>query len=527
MKTDLQAVQPVPEPLPHLQEIPLAIKTAPLLTRRVSGSIQLRTRALLSQIDQKTFSSTAYDTAWVSRVTDQRGIGCSSFPQALDWLRQHQLPNGSWGSDIEYFHDRILSTLSAIVALAEVGNQNGDRKAIQRGERYIWEKFDALQFDPHDTVGFELILPTLFEQARELGLDLPYAKCDHYKRVRSEKLSMIPAELLYSRKVSSTHSLEFMGKALNVEALQDLQETNGSFGYSPAATAYVLTFCPSNLPARKYLADALSTGGGAAMSAHPVEVFNKSWILYNFDLTGNLSDYSSLTQPHLEHLWRCWDSERGVGFSRHYPVPDLDDTAVVFKLLRRAGYPVNPDVFLRYEKETHFTCYTFERNPSIGANVHLLDALNACLGYEHRQRMVKKILRFLRSTRIEDAYWSDKWHISPYYMTSHAITALIGFDRDLARDAVQWIVSTQRPDGSWGYFRPTCEETAYCLQALITYRNLGGQIDESCIYHAVDYLVRHMDHGEMPAMWIEKCLYVPVQIVESSILGALAMCENL
>lgn len=501
-------------------------KTAPT-NQKVTGSIQQRTRSLLNQLDYKTFSTTAYDTAWVCRVTDQPRSRCPSFPQSLEWLRRRQFPNGSWGSEIEYYHDRILSTLSAILALAEVGSQNGDRKAILRGERYIWEKFDALQFDPHDTVGFELILPTLFEQGKELGLDLPYDRCERYRQIRAEKLNMIPSEMLYSRKVSSTHSLEFMGKSLNPDALPDLQESNGSFGYSPAATAYALNFDPNNQPARNYLAETLCVGGGAAMSAHPVEVFNKSWVLYNLELAGCLPDYQEQARPHLEYLWKCWDNEHGVGFSRHYPVADLDDTAVVFKLLRRAGYPVNPEVFLRYEKETHFTCYTFERTPSIGANVHLLDALNTCLGFEHRPRMVRKILRFLRTSRLQDAFWSDKWHISPYYMTSHAVIALLGFDHELAHDAVQWILYTQRPDGSWGYYRPTAEETAYCLQALLSYHHAAGKIDSDVIYRAADYLARHLDYCEMPAMWIEKCLYVPEHIVEATILSALAMCEGI
>jgi len=158
-----------------------------------------------------------------------------------------------------------------------------------------------------------------------------------------------------------------MGASLNRNCLKDLQEENGSFGFSPAATAYVLTQCPTNAKAQAYLDSILAFGDGAAMSAHPVEVFNKSWVLYNLELMGNLTDYWTLAQPHLEYLRQCWDEKRGVGFSRHYPVPDLDDTAVAFKLLNRTGSQVDPGVFLQYEKDTHFTCYTFERTPSVVA----------------------------------------------------------------------------------------------------------------------------------------------------------------
>lgn len=503
--------------------------TPPLSSPKIQTSAlhRARVRALLTNLDKKTFSGTAYDTAWVAQVMEPAEAHQPSFPRALEWLRKNQHPNGSWGSDIEYYHDRIISTLSAILALAKAGSLPSDKLAVLRGERYIWEKFDLLAQEPCDTVGFELLLPMLFDEARKINLDLPYEKCEPYRAIRASKLGMIPPQLLYSRKVSSTHSLEFMGSGLDLSLLDNLQEPNGSFGNSPSATAYVLTHCPMNNPAREYLSAVSKLDGGSAMSAHPVEVFNKSWVLYNLEITGTLSDYFDVMHGHLDSLYQSWDNVRGVGFSQGYPVPDLDDTAVVFKLLKRAGFPVSADPFLQYEKETYFTCYTFERTPSIGANVHLLDALAAHLGYEHRPRMVKKILRFLRTVRQQEGYWMDKWHISPYYITSHAIIAAIGFDNDLARDAVKWILSTQRSDGSWGWYGPTAEETAYCMQALITYHNQVDRLNTTQINQGADYLYRQYGIWKMPSMWIEKCLYTPEHIVESTILSALIMSVNL
>lgn len=503
--------------------LPMQINHVTSTKVQTSALYRAHMRSLLNRLDEKTFSGTAYDTAWVGRVMEPPGGMQPSYPQAIEWLRTHQHPDGSWGSDIEYCHDRIISTLSAILTLAKAGNLAGDRVAIERGEHYIWTHFDRLALEPCDTVGFELLLPILFEESRRINLNLPYAKCEPYRHIRTEKLGMIPPNLLYSRKVSSTHSLEFMGKGLNLDLLEGMQEPNGSFGNSPSATAYVLTLCPSNIPARKYIDEVISLDGGSAMSAHPVEVFNRSWVLYNIELTGILSDFIDMAHGNLESLWQSWDNTRGVGFSRDYPVPDLDDTAVVFKLLKRAGYPVCGDAFLQYEKDTYFTCYTFERTPSIGANVHLLDALSSYLGYEHRPRMIKKILRFLRSVRQEDAYWLDKWHISPYYITSHAIIAAIGFDNQLAQDAIRWILATQRSDGAWGRYRSTAEETAYCLQALITYNNHVNRIDTAVIHKAVDYLFLQYGIWDMPSMWIEKCLYTPEHIVKATILSALIM----
>jgi len=471
-------------------------------------------------------SNSAYDTAWVARVPQNGTHSRSAFPEAMEWLRRNQYPDGSWGGSIRYYHDRTISTLAAIVALAELGNGNGDRAAVGRGENYIHRNIQYLHHDPCETVGFELIVPTLLEKAQQLGLNLPYTRCARYYRIREEKLSRIPRQLIHSRRVTTTHSLEFMGDSLDVDRAADMQEENGSFGNSPSATAYVLTEHTDNPAARRYLTETIRIGEGAAVPAHPVEIFNKSWVLYNLDLAGLVDVLRQEAESHLDYLFQAWDREHGVGFSRDYSVHDLDDTAVVFKLLCRAGYDIDPSVFRVYERDDHFVCYPFERNPSIGAHVHLLDALHACPQDERQPHMVEKALGFYR-TQLYNAYWFDKWHISPYYLLSHAIIATIGADDALAREGVNWITDTQREDGTWGYFGPTSEETAYCLQALIRYHQHVEQLDRTVFYHAAQYLYRQYDSQHHPPLWIEKCLYTPPQIVRSAILSALWMYETL
>ena len=482
---------------------------------------------LLEGLDQTAFSSTAYDTAWVAQVPDSDGSPNPAFPQALDWLRHNQNIGGSWGSRIEYYHDRVISTLAALIALAEHGDDPQDGERIKQGEQYVHYGMQRLDLDPCDTVGFELILPTLMDRAHTLGLDLPYHACEPYRRVRDAKLQMIPDELIYSRRVTSTHSLEFMGDALNLDRCESIQEINGSCGSSPSATAYLLTKFPDNQSARDYLQMTLQVGGGAAMPLCPIEIFNKSWVLYNLELAYSLSDLGDLVAPHLEAFLRCWNPQYGVSFSEEYSVPDLDDTAVVFKLLRGVGYDLDPGVLGFYEEKDHFMCYQYERNPSIGVHVHLLDAMHVCpRQYPHRERMIKKALRFLYRTRIDRAYWFDKWHISPYYITSHAVIAAIGFDDQLARDAVRWILATQRDSGAWGYYMPTNEETAYCLQALLIFDRCVAPVKREVLDRAAAYLYTHRNR-ELRTLWIEKSLYIPLQVVEAAIVSALALYEQL
>src|SRR6266545_1309844 len=74
-------------------------------------------------------SDTAYDTAWLAAVPDPADRRSTRFPSALQWLVDHQGPDGSWGGVIRYEHDRILCTLAAIVPLAMFGRRDADQRA--------------------------------------------------------------------------------------------------------------------------------------------------------------------------------------------------------------------------------------------------------------------------------------------------------------------------------------------------------------------------------------------------------------
>ena len=133
--------------------------------------LKARARALVSGLGGR-MNASPYDIAWLARLPSDHGSG-ARWPDLLDWLLDHQWMDGSWGGAIPYFHDRILCTLMAIIALSERAPRARAVKAIRRGERYIWRHFHYLHHDPVELVGFELIFPTLLAQARTLGLDVP------------------------------------------------------------------------------------------------------------------------------------------------------------------------------------------------------------------------------------------------------------------------------------------------------------------------------------------------------------------
>jgi halimadienyl-diphosphate synthase len=128
----------------------------------------------------------------------------------------------------------------------------------------------------------------------------------------------------------------------------------------------------------------------------------------------------------------------------------------------------------------------------------------------------------LKKTQSPAGYWSDKWHASPYYTTAHAIIECSGYSSEGVEAAVNWITSSQNPDGSWGYYMPTAEETAYSLQALAIWNMRAGPVPREILDRGRVWLE---DHAEMPypKLWIGKSLYCPELVVHSSILSALML----
>lgn len=490
-------------------------------------------RELLGTVGSGRIEPTAYDTAWVARVPHPDDPGRPAYPEALDWLLARQHPDGSWGARINYHYDRVLSTLAAMLTLAQWQTRYASPDAwtseLEAAQRSIWRHVSGLRRDPYDTIGFELILPALLAEARRFGFLLPYNSFDIFSKMYSAKLSLIPPEMIYTRRVSTIFSAEFLGDQLDVQRVNDLQDANGSIASSPSATAYYLLKDPGNRLAREYLQRVLDRGGGAAPAVDPIDVFEPVWLMFNASqVWAEPGPLAPALKPHLEALGAELARKNGVGYNTYFAVPDLDGTATAFRALAWAGVSLDPALLAQFEEEDHFRCFPYERNPSISAHVHLLDALRVAPAFPDRERMTRKVLDFLERSRTFQTFWFDKWHASPYYTTAHAVLAL-GDNRSLADDAIFWIVNTQNPDGSWGYYDTgTAEETAYCLQALVAYHRSGGAVDRAVMQRGAAYLASSVERANVDytPLWIGKSLYTPTWVVHSTVLSALAMVES-
>ncbi len=216
----------------------------------------------------------------------------------------------------------------------------------------------------------------------------------------------------------------------------------------------------------------------------------------------------------------------GVSMSPSFPIADADDTAVALLLLHEAGHEVDIEILRQFERDDFFVSYPYEGHPSTGVNIHILSALMHVPGYANRDESLAKIVRFLAKARHFGGYWFDKWHISPYYATSHAVVALSELTGDvkceampLLDEAANWILHTQDESGSWGYWGiPTTEETAYAILAL---RHASPSPErDAAIALGLSYLDAHQ-MAPRPALWIGKCLYYPPRIVEAAIISML------
>ncbi|MBN2118871.1 MAG: hypothetical protein JW730_20045 [Anaerolineales bacterium] len=489
---------------------------------------------LLEKVGKDNISSTSYDTAWIARLKDvESDLG----NRALEWICEHQHEDGSWGAVFPfYYHDRVVCTLSAMIALTYKGRRQQDKARIQRGlealDRITAGATQGLQLDSNGgTVGFEVITPTLVAEAEQLGIikqqkERILGKLRHLRELKMRKLQ----GLKISRFITVAHSAEMTGKdKLDLLDVERLQEDNGSVGASPAATAHFALYVkPGDQSALNYLSRIIESHNGGAPALSPFEIFERVWVLWNLSMTNLYQGdkaVANLYDAHMDYLEKQWKPGQGLGLSEFFSVPDADDTIVAYEILSKFGRKSDLEAVLQYEDKEWFRCYHYEANQSVDVNIHALGALKQA-GYDKSNPSVQKALNFIRSKRLRQRYWLDKWNLSPYYTTSHLTISATGYDDQLCEESIKWILETQEPNGSWGFFNiATAEETAYCIQALAIWQRYAGGGFQEQIKRAGLWLSENCE-PPYPPLWIGKSLYCPEILVKSCLLSALTLAQE-
>ncbi len=486
---------------------------------------KLEAQLLVQNLNQQ-MSPSAYDIAWLARL-NQSGTAEARWPALLDWLLNNQMADGSWGGAVVYYHHRIISTVSALIALHYHRHDPRTPGAIQRAERYLWHHLHLLRRDPFELVGFELLLPTLLQEAQALGLDVPRHTCG-YGEIQTAKLRLIPPEMLYSSRITAAHSLEFLGRAADPDRLRTAQSANGSLGSSPAATAYYLSFHADDQRAWAYL-DTVQAASPQTVCLYPFHIFELTWVMLHLSYSG--LPVTELAGPDVWRDLQASVTPAGLALDPAFGIADADCTSVGAQLLIKAGYEFDPLILRRFEdKKTRlFRTYDYERNTSMGVNAHALDALRLMPDYPDRQQVHDEVTVALLTNRIYETYWIDKWHASPYYATAHAVITLLQDDfspTHVAVHSVDWLLHTQRDDGSWGFFNEgTAEETAYALTALLQFHRRHPLANVDVLHRAADHLKRAYTEPDAayPGLYIGKVLFAPYAVIRAAILAALIL----
>src|SRR2546421_2924907 len=296
-------------------------------------------RQLLASLQQGAISPAAYDTAFVARLRDQDNPDQLAYPQAIRWLLRNQNADGSFGTSLPIPKEKVISTLSALLAIADLPQAMQDgaaHRARTKALRYLYEDTATWQTGP-DMAGFELLLPALLDEAKSRELPLPYERFMGIIAQRDAKIGHIPPRLIYNVATPLLHSLEYLGNRIDLEAARAQLSPNGSFANSPSATAYFLLRTRDE-QANEYIAMLLrNRGDGSLPTVAPFQVFEIAWVLYNLSRSGQRP---AEAQPLLRYLAQALTDD-GVGVSREGLRPDADDTALTLTALHQYGYPIS------------------------------------------------------------------------------------------------------------------------------------------------------------------------------------------
>lgn len=183
--------------------------------------------------------------------------------------------------------------------------------------------------------------------------------------------------------------------------------------------------------------------------------------------------------------------------------------------LHALGHPIDPRLLLTYAGPEHFATFPGERTVSVSTNAHVLEVLLAAdAAADGVAAGIRVAAGYLLGTQRNSGCWVDKWHASPYYATACAVLALAGRVPNAAgavRRAAGWVRDTQRPDGSWGVWLGTREETAYAMQVLLV---SGGDEARRAAAAGARYLVAAQPRTDDVPLWHGKELYEPRRIVD-------------
>ncbi|MFV2086305.1 prenyltransferase/squalene oxidase repeat-containing protein [Micromonospora sp. LOL_021] len=473
-------------------------------------------------------------------------------------LLASQQPDGSWGGPGGYALVPTLSAVEALLGVAAVpaavrSTATSLPDATMRGLTAAHRILAATTGGTlPDTPAADLIVPALVDRinqrlrhrprppASDPAADAPLrlrGELDSGRLDAARRLSAggrpVPTKLLHAYETFAHRAAPLGRPAVATVPAHPLAGSGtgrpaGTVGGSPAATAaWLATIDPARTevdpaPARRYLETVVRVHHGPVPCATPVAVFERAWVL----TTLLRADVAVLVPPELPGSLRAALTPAGAATGAGLP-PDADTTAVVLHCLALLGQPADPAVLLGFRAGDHIATWPGEDGASVTTNAHALDTLQALRGGRRAADLDvlhRSISAWLCDQQQPDGSWQDRWHASPYYATAACALALSAAGTG-ARPAaavlraVDWVLRTQRPDGSWGRWHGTAEETAYAVRILLATTDPPSERMLRAARRGAAHLVPSTaDQG--PALWHDKDLYQPITVVAAEVVAA-------
>lgn len=503
--------------------------------------IEKSIKNLFERVGEGIINPVPYDTAIVSWIPKLDNTFEPEFPECLQWLRNNQLSDGSWGTDKPtYAYGNVLCTLAAIIALKKWNKNDFDSKIISNGEKALKHLAKLIDLEKYETIGYEILLPMLLNQSKQLKLKVPFEELE-IKYLFEEKFKSIKfhqQKYGWNQKHTFWFSLEMISGLTQTSdkklfALNDiLLESNGSVCGSPSATAFYLMTKriedKVDIPLTyQYIKDIVDTNKGGVPPLFPSDTFELSFSLMSILMADFPSEHPFLKSA-INKLLAKWQEFNGlVGCSSYLP-PDIDAIAAFIYVLNNTKIFNNFDSLEKIKKffnGKYFICFKGERNASISVNINTLIALKSYNSFNDEILfMISSTVDWLLSQLSEsDIVLNDKWHTSPFYPISRAIFALQAIDDQMVQTFVNQLLNQQNVDFGWGLTDSTLEETALVSLALcFWFRNNLKQINlqNLAILESIQKYFNEFNNKKHKELWIGKSLYNPIIVVKVFVISA-------
>ncbi|KAH9317871.1 hypothetical protein KI387_019640, partial [Taxus chinensis] len=462
----------------------------------------------------------AYDTAWVARVPALDGSDRPQFPQTLQWILRNQLSDGSWGEELCFLtYDRILATLACVITLTLW--HTGDAQ-VKKGIEFIKTHAERLEgeADNHRPSGFEIVFISMLNEAKSLGLDLPY-ELPFFKLInemRETKLKKIPLNVIHAIPTTILYSLEGLQEIIDWNKIMKLQSKDGSFLSSPASTAAVF-MRTGDKKSLEFLSFVLNKFEDHVPCHYPLDLFERLWAVDTVERLGIDRHFKEEIKETLDYVYMYWN-ERGIGWARDNAVGDIDDTAMGLRILRLHGYNVSSDALKTFrDGNGEFFCFMGQTQRGVTDMLNVHRCSQVALPGEKIMEEAKLCTQRYLTNALENVGAFDKWALKKDLQGEVEYVLKYPWHRSMPRLEARSYIEQYGANDVWlgksMYLMPSVSNAKYLELAKLDFNNVQA--------------IQQKEIQDLHRWWkssgLTKLCFTPDRLVETYFAVAASMFE--